>query len=273
MYHFSKSVLPGMTSFTALIGVVGMGVLLWRRRIEDLFIVGLILFFYLPAEWVKAKPAPQPERYIFPCLPFLALAGAEFVRIAYSARSFGSIAKLAGIVVGALLFISPAMRSLALARDIPNDTRLQAQQWMKANLPQGSSVYLDWQPYTSTFKPDEFAIDFVLRAGVSTKLQIANLKTSGHHYLLLSSLFYDRYFKDPHGDATAKARVRNVFIRVPIIKEFSAPTGTYGFHNPQLTLFSLRPEDFAVLEAELKRKESGEISYTSNRAKTRFAWQ
>ncbi len=272
MYHFSRSVLPGMTPFTTVVSVAGMGVLLWRRRIEDLFIVGLILFFYLPAEWVKAKPAPQPERYIFPCLPFLALAGAEFVRIVYSARSSGFAARAAGLVVGFIFFFTPFSRSVAFARDIPNDTRLQAARWMKSNLPKGAPVYLDWQPYTSTFKPDEFAVDFVLREGVGSKLQIAELKKSGKKYLLLSSLFYDRYFKDPHGDATAKSRIRNVFNRVPIIREFTVQTGTYGFHNPRLTLFSLLPEDFASLEVELQKKQIGEISATSNEQKTVFRW-
>jgi len=267
MYHFSKSVIPGMTFFDALIGTIGVGVLLWRRRIEDLLIVALVLVFYLPAEWVKAKPAPQPERYILPCLPFLALAGTEVVRLLWRSR-IRVLAPLAALLLVAL----PAWRSLDLARDIKQDTRKQAEEWMIANLPKDSALYLDWQPYTAYFPEDAFKVDFIFRAGITDELALDALKTSGKKYLMLSSLFYDRYFKDPNGEYISKVRIRGVFNQVPIIKEFTAPSGTYGFHNPRLTLFSLAPEDFEKLTVEIKEKQAGTRAATSNEAKTVFRW-
>ena len=66
MYHFWRSILPGVQALPALLAVLGLGILAWRRRVEDLLVLILVLVFYLPAEWVKAKPAPQPERYILP---------------------------------------------------------------------------------------------------------------------------------------------------------------------------------------------------------------
>ncbi len=267
MYHFSRSVVPGMTAFGALAATAGMGVLLWRRRIEDLFVVGLILAFYLPAEWVKAKPAPQPERYILPCLPFMALAAAETVRILWCSK-----ARLLALVGGAALCLLPMLRSLDLARDIKDDTRLQAARWMIEHLPKGSPIYLDWQPYTSYFTEDQFNVEFVFREGVVDLLTLTALKESGKKYLLISSLFYDRYFSDPNGDRAAKARLRGIFQGVPIIKEFLAPSGTYGFHNPRLTLFSLDPAEFAKLDAEIAAKGDGQQVATSNEAKTVFRW-
>jgi hypothetical protein len=63
-----------------------------------------------------------------------------------------------------------------------------------------------------------------------------------------------------------------VFQKVPVIKQVEAPSGPYGFHNPTLTLFSLKADDFRSLEQELQRKDSGEIQFTSNEVRARAKW-
>lgn len=267
MYHMSHSVIPGLTLPSTIIALVATGFILWRRRPEDLLIAGAILLFYLPAEWVKAKPAPQPERYIFPCLPFLAIAGGELLKTLARSRALLLSAPLILIFT-----LYPLGRSLLLARDIPDDTRLQVARWFKENVPQGTAVWLDWSPYTVTLKPEEYKVDYILREGLPTKLMPSSLRESGKQYLVLSSLFYDRYFVDPNGSQLAKARLRTAFSELPIVKEFRAPTGTYGFHNPRLTVFSLDPERMASLKLELERKSKGELQKTSNEEQTFFHW-
>ena len=60
MYHFGRSLREGMTTIALLAATLSAGFLARRARIQDWFVVSLILLFYLPAEYVKAKPAPQP---------------------------------------------------------------------------------------------------------------------------------------------------------------------------------------------------------------------
>ncbi|MCB0319159.1 MAG: glycosyltransferase family 39 protein, partial [Bdellovibrionales bacterium] len=79
MYHFSKSIIPGMGWIPTILGVLGLALLLFTRNSAGLYMFLLAVLFYLPAEYVKAKPAPQPERYILPCLPFLAIGAAYFI--------------------------------------------------------------------------------------------------------------------------------------------------------------------------------------------------
>ena len=133
VYHFWRSIWPGVSGAVAVVACVAFGFLLRRGRLEDLVVVGMALLFYLPAEYVKAKPAPQPERYILPCLPFLALGVAELARAMSSYRHRALRALVPICVVFVLL--SPLVRSVQLAQEVANDTRDQLAAWMIDNLP------------------------------------------------------------------------------------------------------------------------------------------
>jgi hypothetical protein len=269
MYHFYRSILPGLTPVIAIASVVGLGFLLRRGRIEDLFVVSLALLFYLPAEFVKAKPAPQPERYILPCVPFLAIALAQLVRSLgrYVTPRHGGAA-LCSIV----LLVAPAYRTLSLARDVRVDTRQQLAAWMKENIPAGSTVLMDWKPYCPQLNRVRFKVEHIQRARIIPELDPGVLRNSGADYLILSSLFYGRYFNQPESNPVLRQRIREVFDTVPVVSQYQAPSGSYGFHNPVLTLFSLKKEDFASLDEERSMKRRGQIAQTSNEARARPRW-
>jgi hydrogenase-4 membrane subunit HyfE len=268
MYHFWRSILPGMTTVTAVASVIGLGFLVRRPRIEGLFVVSLVLLFYLPSEFVKAKPAPQPERYIMPCLPFLAIALGEL------AQNIGRyMSPRYGASLLTFMFLVPALfRTTVLASELKSDTRQELREWMRQNIPPGSKVFMDWKPYCPRFADGEFNIEYIPRAKILVKLDIGDLKASGYDYLILSSFFYDRYFKQPESEPVLRQRLREVFDRVPVVTQFSKKGGAYGFHNPVLTLFSLKKEDFELLNNELQRKRQGKLEYTSNDVRAKAKW-
>lgn len=235
MYHIKRSIMPGMTFLPTIAALAGLGVLLARRRLSDLYLVALFLLYYLPAEYVKAKPAPQPERYILPCLPFLAVAGAELLRILWQSRF-----RIVHPVLLILMLSLPAWRSVELASEIGNDTRDRMAAWMIDNIPHGSKIYLDWKPYEPRFFNNEFEVTYMPRANIFAKLHPDSLKDSGQEYLLLSSLWYDRYFSQPRSDKNVRERIKELFRTLPQVKTFKPRFGTYGFHNPTVTLFSLK---------------------------------
>lgn len=267
MYHFSRSIVPGVSLFATFIGFVGAGVLLWRRRVEDLFILSLFLLFYLPSEWVKAKPAPQAERYILPCIPVLAIFVAECFVVLWHSRLKRVVPLLLLLALG-----FPLYRSMTLAGEIKQDTRIKMAKWMSENIPKGSKVYLDWKPYTPRFSEDQFQVTYIPRAEILQKLDLQSLKLSGQDYLVLSSLFYERYFTQPHADAALRHQIRSVFEKVPVVKEIAPVYGTYGFHNPTLTVFSLKADDFLALQEEIKLRREGKIEKTSNQMRASFRW-
>lgn len=240
MYHYWRSVWPGMSGIAAVVSVLGLGFLVRRGRTEDLLLLAVVLLFYMPAEYVKAKPAPQPERYILPCLPFLAIAASEFLRQLYGR---GRVVRLGVAALAGLLVFVPMYRTTALASDLRNDTRDRMVEWMKQSIPAGSKILMDWKPYCPNFHGEAFQIQHIPRADIIEGLDIRALKESGADYLILSSLFYDRYFSQPDAVPAFRQRIREVFKRLPIVARFEAPSGTYGFHNPTLTLFSLKGDE------------------------------
>lgn len=268
MYHVKRSIFPGMGFVPAVVSLMGLGLLLWRRKTEDLFVVFLLLLFYLPAEWVKAKPAPQPERYILPCLPMLAMCAGEFLRLLWASRH-----RNVGIILAVLVFIFPVWRSSTLAWEMLHDTRARSEEWMKANLPRGSKVYLDWKRYCPEFSKDEFDVTYIPRADILRLLDLNALKKSGKDYLVLSSLFYDRYFTDPDSPPGPRNIFRAIFERLPVVKEFAPAFGTYGFHNPVITVFSLKGSDIAALDSEIERKNRKEVAHTSNEDMSSMYWK
>jgi hypothetical protein len=95
-------------------------------------------------------------------------------------------------------------------------------------------------------------------------LEINSLKQADQDYLVLSTLFYDRYFSQIASPPAVRQLFRQLFTYVPIITEIAPKHGTYGFHNPTLTLFSLKEEDFDRLQEELRLKGEGKLQQTSN---------
>ncbi|NDC39632.1 MAG: hypothetical protein EBZ48_16595 [Proteobacteria bacterium] len=250
-----------------VLGLMGAGLLLWRRRIEDLYVVCLLLLFYLPAEWVKAKPEPQPERYILPCVPILALMGAELVRVVSSWRLRGLASAVLAIAV-----VTSATKTVRLASELKHDTRDEMAAWMRENLPPGSRVAVDWKPYAPSIKEPDFQVVYLPRASIIQELRVSRLRNAQYDYLVLSSLFYDRYFTQPHQQASLRQVFRYIYDQIPIVKELRPRYGTYGFHNPRLTLFSLKKEDLARLDQERALREAGTITQTSNQALASFKW-
>ena len=99
VYHIGRSIIPGMGLLPALLGLVGVGLFLRRRKPEGLIVVGLFLLFLLPAEMARSKPHPQPERYILSVIPFLCIAAAATLRHLWET---GSRKLMVGFLVVAL---------------------------------------------------------------------------------------------------------------------------------------------------------------------------
>jgi hypothetical protein len=237
MYHIRRSLLPGMTSLPYILSGIGVGLLLWRRRIEDLWVLSLLLLFLSPAEWVKAKPAPQPERYMVPCLPILAITVGELFRV------LANSVRLRRLVVPLLIVVVslPLWESSLLAYEVVNDTRERAARWMEGSLPAGSKVLVDWVPYVPQPTARDFTLEMFEPGMLIPDLKeiVDGVKVTEHDYLILSGLVYNRFFNQPFPDQYRRQVIKEAFEKLPILHQEIPVYKTYGFHSPVVTIFKL----------------------------------
>lgn len=245
MYHMRRSLVPGMQFLPLLFGVYGFGRALRSGSLLWLSLAGLVLLFYLPAEWVRAKPAPQPERYVLTCVPFIALlAGFVLVQVQRKAVQFALVV---------LLLFAPLYRSVTLASELRLDTRKQMALWIAENVPAGSKIAIDGGYYApvlddsltlgsdteSEFQPPRFDIAHLHVATRPWEYRLARLERQGFDFIILSSLSYDRYFSQPLVPPSQRAIYQRLQDSAQLVKEFQPRFGTYGFHNPTLQLYAV----------------------------------
>ncbi len=253
MFHFSRSIIPGLGILPVAAALIAAGVFLCRWKSKELFFVGLILLFYLPAEWARSKPPPQPDRYIIACIPFLALLAAEFIRIFYPllqrrcsglnfavVKSLGDSAWVPQLALGVCLIILPLTRSLQLASEIRNDTRKQMTRWMADNLIPGAKIvtvggttYLSRVPLKFVSVPIRRVIDD------DNASLVDQLRSSHFDYLLTTDLAGKRFSVQNirrKNRSHASDEIRQNF---KLVKEIAPKYGSYGFHNPTLRLYAL----------------------------------
>lgn len=242
MYHVHYSLLPALFGPGLVLALIGAGVALYRRRPEDLLILACLLIFYLPAEWVKAKPEPQPERYVIPCVAFLALlaggAAAETPAFLSRAGLKGMLRPLIFLVV----VLPPAVFSVGHALAMRKDTRTEAEEWINANIPAGSQILIDWSYYSPHLSRGKYHVR-ELKVGRGTiiqgRLSPQWLKANGVQYLVLSELYYRRYFKPANRFHPLSWRFRAYMSAQKPIKEFSKAPYDYGFHNPDIKIYAV----------------------------------
>lgn len=235
MYHLGRSLVPGTSLFFVMICVGFLGLGLLRRNRSDLILIFAIFMFYLIGELSGLKPAPQPERYVLTLLPFMALAIAEFCR---------STSRLWGSFVGNFVFLAGlflvAERSMTLARDLRPDTREVAASWIVENLPEKSRIVMDFQPYSPYLPEGRFEILNNAYLPVGSFLDISKLRRMGADYLVLSSFSYDRFFSQPGHPPFMRVVHRKIFENLNLKQEIASPSGSYGFHNPTIRIYSVK---------------------------------
>lgn len=240
MFHLSRSIVPGFGFFATALGLLGVGLMLRRMQTLGLFLVGCLVMFYLPAEWAKSKPPPQPDRYVLACVPFLAVLAAEALRwIAVRVRV--TEVGLRSAAFASLLLAGPLWKSVVLAGELTDDTRHRMSEWMAESLAKDSRVLVMGG---TTYLPSvprplvSVAARKVLGRGDEDLLE--RLAASGFDFLLLTSPSAEQFQLHTAVDSETRRSIRAIERTFPLVVEMRAKHGTYGFHNPVVKLFRIR---------------------------------
>ena len=251
-YHLRQSIIPGLTWPIALVSLVGIGFVLYRPNHGQLMVIGSIFLFYLPAEWVNAKPPPQPERYILPCIPFLSILVGGVVSNLLN-RLFAHMNKLSAAVrlctdativtVLSLLLADAALLTTLQTVGLYRDTRHESRAWIIKNIPHGSKLVMDWKYYGPARLSEFYDLtEFKSDAGrdLLTNLSVQRLRDYGADYIILSSFFYDRYLDPTARGHFLRKRFSEVFEKLPLVAEFNHGPNRYGFHNPVIKVLAVK---------------------------------
>lgn len=241
MFHFSRSLIPGLHFLPIAAALLAAGMFIVRGQTKGLWVLGIILMFYIPAEWARSKPPPQPDRYVLSCVPFVALLAAEFLS---SMRSRFSNSVL--VAATALLVFFPLGRSFQLASELKYDTRNQMTDWLASNLPPGAKILKTGGAAYLPRIPLKFKSVSARKVISRDKSNIVQeLRDSHFDYLLTTSISTGRFSVEnlPEGNSRplrVRQAMRTIEQNFQVVKKIAPQSGSYGFHNPTITLYALK---------------------------------
>jgi len=245
MYYFKTGIVPGLTLPIAILAVLGIGFICFLRRRDDpagpsYLLAGWILYFYLSMEYGKAKPAPFSARYILPIVPFLCVTAAycfNWISVQIQEGKWERWKRWAIRLVQLSLLIVPLSSTIQYDHSMKPDTRLQAKDWIEANIPKGALIVLDKAKYY--YLPPLEEADYKILDMPQLKQPELLQKKS---FLITSSFVYNRFLENPQ----AVPEKFNLYAQIPekylLVKEFPPPYKTYGFNNPLIQIYKVGNE-------------------------------
>ena len=208
--------------FLALFGVLYA---LYRHERRDLlFLCFPLLYFLVVGSW-----SMRTDRYLLPMIPFLLILAARFLYdVIQSIRLKQSVKEILFITGAVLLIVHPGIQIASLQSQYTRpDTRTLAKSWIEENVPQQSLIaleqygpVLDTERYGSVEIPlysvePEYTVPFYDLRWFDT-----------FDYIVVSSLVYDRYMRQPEKYEVQNAFYRDLENQFKLVQRFDETTGT-----------------------------------------------
>lgn len=140
--YYIEHLIAGMSLPVFLVCVAGLGFGLWKRTSADIVLISFGLVMYLAISSSTDSHLYFP-RYLTPIMPVLVLLGGRLLAEGVSRFAGERSPAVAGLVMVALAawpLAAIAANNEALVRP---DTRVVAKEWVLANIPAGSKVFLE----------------------------------------------------------------------------------------------------------------------------------
>jgi hypothetical protein len=203
---------------TTLALLFGTGIILaaLRRRREDILLLALVLCSYLVIGRWQTKRLHY-LLFIYPALALLAGKAVSDIRLRFSHNASWKNLSTSVVILAAVGW--PLCYQLALIpHRLKQDNRVIAAQWIQKNIPEGSSIIVDWA-YTPKLYTAYQKRMFLYSSGKhravfqkylknirtykltslehEIKYDIIALKENPSQYIVISSGSYDRFFSTP----------------------------------------------------------------------------
>ena len=208
----------------AALMAVGVGLVLLRRRPEQLLLLGFAVIFLAGI----SASALHLKRWIIPMLPVLALL------VAYAITEIAGwlggrlrasmVPQLAVVLAVAAVAAWPGYQVvLQDIRHVRDSTRILAREWILENIPAGSRLAEEW--YTAPSLGGS-QIDVYATPSLGGR-SLDEYRQEGYQYLVVSSSLYDRFFAEPERYPEPVAFYRELFAEANLLQRF-VPSSTRG---------------------------------------------
>jgi hypothetical protein len=256
-WYLSEAIPGALTWPVALLSLVGLGLILWRRKPEGLLLAGFALLFLVEI----SIHSLHWQRWTIQILPLLALFAAHALaqgidllasraRVALSARRT--------LLVGGLALIAAWPAGQIVAADIrlaSPSTHAVARDWIFANIPPGSRIAQEW--FAAALNPADFVeygverqtapgpgqpYELYERVALPVARTLDDYRREGYRYLVTSSRQYDGYLNASRDQPGRYAReadfYRELFAEAELLQEIR-PSTTRG--GPTIRIYELAP--------------------------------
>lgn len=234
VWHFAHSILPSGGPVVVAAIVLGLAVLVRRRRTSDWLILAAIVPHYFVIEWAWLIP-PSPQRYVLPLLPLYLLALAIGLG-SLAARARTVRARTLTLAVATLLLLPfPVWKSARFLASASPDTRELMTAWMRDHIPPGAFVL--YEPMRSHHS-DTRALPLRWVAIDATR-PLPLVRPGQVAYFMASSFVYQRYLDWPLQVPERTRFYERLLATGDLVHEESRAGGPFLFHNPELRLYRL----------------------------------
>ena len=237
MFHWLRSILPmaGYVLFGFMIG--GIALFVFNADKKKWIILFFAIPYYCAMEYIF-KVAVDYERYVLPLVGIYVICAVFAVQwlccCIQSRFSRANTIILYGLIV--ILCAFPLYKTTRFLYTLDPDTRTQTKRWMKRNIPAGSKIAVHWP--NSGYHPDLKKMGYEIVEVKSSEKNFSEIFFQSE-YIIVTSLCYDRYFRDTQGESPLKEYYKAVFAMGAPVYEAVPSYMTYRIHNPVVKIYKV----------------------------------
>jgi|GEM_PF-6737982 len=232
MHTYFLGLVPAIGWVGALLVPICLGSFVADRRSSDVFIVMLILLFYLPAAFFSRTSVAGFDPNLLACFAFLSILVPAFVdRLGSNHLSKG---KYFLVFTTILLVAEISVRTILYTVDLNSDTREQASEWLRQQVPSGSGIAVLETNLGLSIDTEQIDVTYADPADCQDRTKI-DPRTN---YIVTSSLGEDRCVA--HEDGSNEGSKHQCLEGLSVVAEFGPQFGAYGYGSPTIRIYTAR---------------------------------